>query len=178
MLLSALVMMVVGAASLGLWLSSRESAYKGFSDYLTQLAEQAATTIDPVLLEQIRRPEQLNDADYARAAAPLRRLRQAAPTIHYAYTFAREGETIHFVLDAADPHARTPSGQPEQTGVWEVYTHRNESMLQALGDAQTEGVATANLELGSDEWGIFMSGFATIRDAGGHELGAVGMDED
>src|SRR3569833_3562694 len=178
MLLSALVLMVVGAAILGLWLSSRESAYQGFSHHLTELAEEAATTIDPVLLAQIRRPEQLNDADYTRAVAPLRRLRQAVPTIHYAYTLAREGETIHFVLDAADPHARTPSGQPEQSGVWEVYPHRNESMLQALGDAHTRGVATANLEFGSDEWGIFMSGFAPNRDANGREIGAVGLDVD
>ena len=33
---------VVGAAILGLWLSSRESAYKGFSEHLTQLAEARA----------------------------------------------------------------------------------------------------------------------------------------
>ena len=142
------------------------------------MPKQAATTIDPVLLEQIRRPEQLNDADYTRAVAPLRRLRQAVPTIHYAYTIARVGDTIHFVLDAADPHARTRSGQPEQSGVWEVYPHRNESMLQALGDARTRGVATANMELGSDEWGIFMSGFAPIRDSRGREIGAVGLDVD
>ena len=178
MLMSALVLMVVGAAILGLWLSSRESAYQGFSDHLTQLAEEAATTIDPVLLEQIRRPEQLNDADYTRAVAPLRRLRQAIPTIHYAYTIARVGDTIHFVLDAADPHARTPTGQPEQSGVWEVYPHRNESMLQAVGDGKTPGVAAANMQLRSDEWGIFMSGFAPIRDSRGREIGAVGLDVD
>jgi diguanylate cyclase (GGDEF)-like protein/PAS domain S-box-containing protein len=178
MFLSALVLMVVGAAILGLWDSSRESAYQGFSDYLSELAEEAATTIDPVLLGQIRRPEQLNDADYTRAVAPLRRLRQAIPTIHYAYTFARVGDTIHFVLDSADPQARTPSGQPEQSGVWEVYPHRNTSMLQALGDAQTRAIATANLEIGSDEWGIFMSGFAPIRDSRGQVVGAVGLDVD
>jgi diguanylate cyclase (GGDEF)-like protein/PAS domain S-box-containing protein len=177
-LLSALMLVVVGAAILGLWLSSRESAYQGFSEYLTELAQEAATTIDPVLLARIRRPEQLNDADYARAVAPLRRLRQAVPKIHYAYTFARVGDTIHFVLDAADPHALTRSGQPEQSGVWEVYPHRNESMLQALGDAHTRGVATANMELNSDEWGIFMSGFAPIRDTHGRDIGAVGLDVD
>ena len=39
MLLSALVLIVVGAAILGLWLSSRQSAYEDFSDYLTELAQ-------------------------------------------------------------------------------------------------------------------------------------------
>lgn len=178
MLLSALVLMVVGAAILGLWVSSRASAYRGFSEYLTELAQEAATTIDPVLLQQIRRPEQLNDADYTRAVAPLRRLRQAVPKIRYAYTLARVGDTIHFVLDAADPDARTRSGQPEQSGVWEVYPHRNVSMLQALGDSRTRGVATANMELRSDEWGIFMAGFAPIRDSRGRDIGAVGLDVD
>ena len=178
MLLSALVLIVVGAAILGLWLTSRKSAFEAFSGHLIDLAEEAAAAIDPVFLEQIRRPEQLNDADYARAVAPLRRLRQAVPTIHYAYTIARVGDTIHFVLDAADPRARTRSGRLEQSGVWEVYPHRNQSMLQALGDVKTRGVATANMKLASDEWGIFLSGFAPIRDSGGREIGAVGLDVD
>ena len=178
MLLSALMLMVVGAAILGLWLSSRQAAFEGLREYLTELAREAATTIDPVLHEQIRRPEQLNDADYTRAVAPLRRLRHAVPTVHYAYTVVRVGDTIHFVLDAADPDVRTPSGHPDQSGVWEVYPQRSEAMWQSLGDGQTQGVATASTEIATDEWGTFMSGFAPIRDSRGQQIGAVGLDVD
>ena len=122
-ILSTTVLIVVGAAIFGLWLTSRQSAFQTFRAHLTELAQEASTTIDPVLHEQIRRPEQLNDPDYQRAVAPLRRICAAMPQIHYAYTFVRQHGSIHFVLDAADPTARTPDGHPEQSGVWELYKH-------------------------------------------------------
>ena len=178
MTLSALMLLVVGAGIFGLWRSSREAEFQGFRHHLIELAKAAASTIDPVLHERIRRPEQLNDADYNRAVAPLRRLRQALPTVHYVYTVVQVGGTIHFVLDAADPHARTPSGQPDQSGVWEVYPYRTEPMAQALGDGRTEGTAAASTELSSDAWGTFMTGLAPIRDLQGHQIGAVGLDVD
>jgi len=178
LLLSALVWVVVGAGILGLWLSSRDAALQAFRHHLIELAAEAATTIDPVLHEQIRRPGQLNDPDYTRAVAPLRRLRQALPTIRYAYTVVLVGDTIHFVLDAADPRARAGSGQPDQSGVWEVYPYRTQAMIEALGDGRTQGVATASTELTTDEWGSFMSGLAPIRDSRGRQIGAVGLDVD
>jgi diguanylate cyclase (GGDEF)-like protein/PAS domain S-box-containing protein len=178
MALSALMLLVVGAGIFGLWRSSREAEFQGFRHHLIELAKAAASTLDPVLHERIRRPEQLNDADYTRAVAPLRRLRQSLPTVHYVYTVVQVGGTIHFVLDAADPHARTPSGQPDQSGVWEVYPYRTEPMAQALGDVRTEGVATASTQLSSDAWGTFMTGLAPIRDLQGHQIGAVGLDVD
>lgn len=177
-ILSTVVLIVVGAAIMGLWMSSRESAFKDFRGRLIDLAEEAAVSIDPELHERIRRPEQLNDADYVRAVEPLRRIRRALPSIHYAYTIVQSGGQMHFVLDAADPNARTASGQPEQSGVWETYNHRTPAMTQALGDGRKEGVATASDRLRTDEWGTFMSGLAPIRDARGHQIGVVGLDVD
>jgi diguanylate cyclase (GGDEF)-like protein len=175
---STIMLIVVAAGILGLWLRSRTSAYEGFRERLVQLAAMAATTLDPALHAQIRRPEQLNDPDYVRAVAPLRRLRASVPTIHYIYTIVQEHGEIHFVLDAADPGARTPSGKADQSGVWEIYPHHTATLLRALGSERTPGVATASTRIATDEWGQFMSGLAPIRDARGRQIGAVGLDMD
>jgi hypothetical protein len=100
---TAAMLIVVGAGIFGLLVTSRTSAYQSFRNYLVGLAEAASTMVDPVLQNEIRRPEQLNDADYVRAVEPLRRLRRAVPDIHYVYTFTLDGHYVRFVLDAADP---------------------------------------------------------------------------
>jgi diguanylate cyclase (GGDEF)-like protein len=176
--LSAAMLLVVGAAIFGLWVTSRNSTYEDFRHYLTGLAETAATVVDPVLQNRIRRPDQLNDADYVRAVAPLRRLRYAVPDIHYVYTLVLEGSDVHFVLDAADPAIRNRLGRSDQSGVWEVYKFKSTAMMLALGAGGRNGVAAATTEPETDEWGTFMTGLAPIRDAAGHQIGAVGVDVD
>jgi len=177
-ILSTVVLIVVGAAIWGLWLSLRKSAFEDFRGRLIDLAQEAAVSIDPELHERIRRPEQQNDPDYVRAVEPLRRICRGVPSIHYAYTVVQVAGEIHFVLDAADPAARTPEGLPEQAAVWEVYKHHTPALIQALGDGRTPGVAAASDKLRADEWGTFMSGLAPIRDAHGHQIGVVGLDVD
>ena len=175
---SAAMLIVVAAGILGLWVSSRNSAYENLSHYLTGLAEAAATVVDPELQNKIRKPEQLNDADYLRAVEPLRRLRHAVPDIHYVYTLVLDGGAVHFVLDAADPNAKRAGGGPDQSGVWEVYEQRTPAMMLAFGDGRGSGVVSATTEPVTDDWGTFMTGFAPLRDAGGHQIGVVGVDVD
>ena len=61
------MLIVVAAGIFGLLVTSRTAAYQGLHHYLLSLAEVASTVVDPVLHNEIRRPEQLNDADYVRA---------------------------------------------------------------------------------------------------------------
>ena len=164
---SAVVLCVVGAATLGLWMSSRNSAYIGYRHYLISLAREASASVDPQLHNQIRRPEQLNDSDYVRAVEPLRRIRRAVPDIHYIYTLVQSGNQAHFVLDAADPTGRTSAGLPDQSGVWDVYAHTTPEQDLAFGDGVRPGVPAASFEPVTDEWGTFMTGFAPLRDAAG-----------
>jgi diguanylate cyclase (GGDEF)-like protein len=172
------MLIVVAAGIFGLLVTSRTAAYQGFRHYLVSLAEAASTMVDPVLQNEIRRPEQLNNADYARAVEPLRRLRRAVPDIHYVYTFTLDGRDVRFVLDAADPGAKSVGGVSDQSGVWEIYEHRSPAMMLALGDGHGPGVASATTEQVTDEWGTFMTGFAPIFDAGSHQIGVVGVDVD
>jgi diguanylate cyclase (GGDEF)-like protein len=176
--LSALILLVVGAGILGLWVTSRNSAYAGFGHELISLAQEAASQVDPQLHEQIRRPEQLNGPDYARAVEPLRRIRRAVPDIHYIYTLVLADGEAHFVLDAADPTTRSATGRLDQSGVWEVYNHPSSILTTALGDGVHAGAPIASLEPTSDEWGTWVTGFAPIRDAKGRQIAVLGVDVD
>jgi diguanylate cyclase (GGDEF)-like protein len=176
--LSALILLVVAAGILGLWMTSRNSAYAGFAHELISLAQEAAAQVDPQLHEQIRRPEQLNGPEYLRAVEPLRRIRKAVPDIHYVYTLVLADGEAHFVLDAADPTTRTATGQLDQSGVWEVYHHWSRDLAAALGDGEHAGVPVASVEPSTDEWGTWVTGFAPIRDAKGRQIAVLGVDVD
>jgi len=176
---SAAMLFVVAAGVLGLWVTSTNTARQDFRHYLIGLAQSAATVVDPTLHNELRRPEQLNNDDYLRAVEPLRRMRRAVPDIHYLYTFVRDHEGVHFVLDAADPGATNAAGQPDQSGVWELYQPRNPTLVAvALGDGIHVGKAGATDEPITDEWGTFMSGLAPVVDGQGHQVAVVGVDVD
>jgi diguanylate cyclase (GGDEF)-like protein/PAS domain S-box-containing protein len=175
---SVAMLVVVGAAILGLWLPSRNSLAQDYQHYLISLAKVAATLVDPQLHERIRRPEQLNDPDYRKAVEPLRRFRSSVPDIHYVYTLVRDGRDCRFVLDAADPAARSAAGKPEQSGVWENYGPPAAVLARAMGDSRRDGIPIASPEPATDAWGTFMSGFAPVRDASGRQIATIGVDVD
>ncbi len=176
--LSLAGLLLVGAGIFGLWVTSTRSIRENYHHYLIGLAQAAATLVDPALHASLRRADQRNDADYARAVEPLRRMRRSVADVHYIYTVERAGTAVHFVLDTADPGARTAGGIDDQAGVWEVYGHSDPAMQQALGSQAAPGVPAATDRSYGDQWGTFMTGWAPLRDASGRQYGAVGVDVD
>ena len=176
--LSLGALVVLAAGVIGLWASSTLTIRENYRHYLEGLAEAAATVVDPRLHDAIRRPEQLNDADYARAVAPLRRMRAAVPEAHYFFTVIRDGDRIRFVLDSGDPAGVNGAKVSDQAGVLDVYDGEHPALWEALGTDGTPGHAAANAEPVKDKWGMFMTGAAPLYDAAGHQIGAVGVDVD
>ncbi|MBS0422048.1 MAG: EAL domain-containing protein [Proteobacteria bacterium] len=176
--LVATMLLAVAAGVGGVWLGSKAAITANFRHYLTGLAQTAATLVDPELHELLRRPEQLNDAQYTRAVGPLRRMRKAVPDIHYLYTLVRDGSEVRFVLDAAEPGAKTATGSADQSGVWETYSHESPALQQALGRQGEPGQVASDEAPTSDEWGTFMTGLAPLRDRAGHQIGVIGVDVD
>jgi diguanylate cyclase (GGDEF)-like protein/PAS domain S-box-containing protein len=169
-------LLVVGAALFGLWSSSTHSIRENYRHYLIGLAEAAATLVDPVLHDKIRRPEQRNDPDYLRAVGPLRRMRKAVPDVHYIFTVIRDGSKIRFVLDSGEPKGFDGQAVDDQAGVLEVYDGPHPALWEALGSEGHPGHAAANQEPVRDKWDTFMTGAAPLRDADGRQIGAVGVD--
>ena len=169
---------VVSAGIAGLWFESRQSLTEDYRHHLIGLAQTAATLIDPVLHASIRRPEQQNGPEYRRAVAPLRRMRAALPEVHYIYTAVLDGNDVRFVLDAADPASSSNGTVSDQAQIWELYADAGPAMRAVLGSPGKAGVAVATDRLYVDQWGSFMSGLAPLLDAGGAQIGAVGVDVD
>ena len=176
--LSLGALVVLAAGVIGLWATSTVTIRENYQHYLVGLAESAATMVDPGLHDVIRRPEQRNDPDYARAVAPLRRIRAAVPDIHYVFTVIRDGNRIRFVLDSGDPAGVNGAEVDDQAGVLDVYDGDHPALWEALGTADAPGRPAANAEPVKDKWGTFMTGAAPLFDAGGHQIGAVGIDVD
>jgi len=173
---SLAALLVVGAAIFGLWATSTHSIQENYRHYLIGLAEVAATLVDPVLQDEIRRPEQRNDADYLRAIGPLRRMRKAVPDINYIFTVIRDGSQIRFVLDSGEPAGTNGQTVDDQAGVLEIYEGPHPALWEALGTEGHPGHAAANQEPVRDKWDTFMTGAAPLRAASGQQIGAVGVD--
>lgn len=168
-------LLAVGAGVLGLWIFATDSIRGNYRHYLVTVARAAALQLDPVLHGKIRDPAQLNNVDYQRAVAPLRRMSELSDDIHFIYTAVMDGDQIRFVLDAAESGDHDGDGVDDQAGVWEVYEDPDPVMLEALlGTAQGDAASTS--EPFEDKWGSFMSGYAPIIDADGKRIGVVGVD--
>ncbi|MDE2304455.1 MAG: EAL domain-containing protein [Gammaproteobacteria bacterium] len=176
--ISVATLVVVWTGLVGLSFAFRRTVEHDFRHHLVNLARMAAVEVDPVAHAELRNPGQLNGALYRRAVAPLRRLRKAVPEIHYLYTVVRDGSKVRFVLDAADPRIDRMRGVNDQSGVWQEYDGYDPAMQAALGDGVHRGVAGATEQPARDAWGRFMTGWAPLVDAAGHQYGALGVDVD
>jgi len=172
------VSIAVGAAVSGLWHSATTTVRENYREYLVQLATAAAVQVDPVAHAAIRRPEQDNSPEYRAAVEPLRRMRAAIPKIRYLYTLVRDGASVRFVLDSADPGDRDGDGVEDHSAVGELSVSPQTAKLEALGWNGQPGRPTATHRPYTDAWGTFMTGYAPILDAQGRQEGVVGVDLD
>jgi diguanylate cyclase (GGDEF)-like protein len=131
--------------------------------HLMAVAATGATQVDAQLHSQIRtRADESSDA-YRKIKATLVKVRDANPEIFYVYTMRRTSrkDIWEFVVDAdSDPsHVGDQyDGSPYP------------EMAKALYHP------AADWEPAEDQWGIWLSGYAPIRDEHGHVEAILGVD--
>jgi len=126
------VSIAVGAAISGLWHSATTTVRENYREYLVQLATAVAVQVDPVAHAAIRRPEQDNSPEYRAAVEPLQRMRAAIPKIRYMYTLIRDGDSVRFVLDSADPGDHDGDGVEDHSPVGELSVSPQTAKLEAV----------------------------------------------
>lgn len=134
-----------------------------------QLAAVAATISSQVNAEthyRIKTRGNESSSDYRKIRAILAAAKAANPKIRYVYTMRKTGKPgiLQFVVDA-----ETDSELMSHVGD-EFDAKKCPELLKSFTGA------TADKELTQDKWGIWLSGYAPIRDARGNVDAIVGLD--
>lgn len=151
--------------------TAQESLLDQIRNQIRQSATLAASEINPALHATLTRPEQMDGADYRRAATPLLLLRRAVPEIYYAYTLIPGPRGPRFVLDSSR-FVRNPGDTTPVARIGELYNEAPAAARTALSSGQV----TVSRDPYTDRWGTFLSSFAPFRDGSGRIAGVVGID--
>jgi diguanylate cyclase (GGDEF)-like protein len=157
-------------ASLALTLTAGVGAKHHLRDQLRHrlmaVAATGALLLDAEALARITRRSDESGLDYARVQGQLRSVRQANPGARYVYTMhpGRRGSDWTFGVDAEeDPklvsHVGDRYDASDTPEIWKAL----------------EG-PSADRELVQDEWGVWLSGYAPVRDGRGHTIAILGVD--
>jgi hypothetical protein len=144
-------------------------------DRLISVASNAVLTIDPQRVLEVPL-EETGDSSlaYQEIYDRLRAVKQANPFLKYVYIMAATDKPgiLQYVVDANPAPqvitAKTPRALPGDKYDASAFPE----MLRAYNGA------TADKKITADEWGVFLSGYAPIRDSGGKTLAILGVDVD
>lgn len=129
---------------------------------LMTLAQAGALEIDPSAHQSLQIGDE-NKPAYQEMREKLIKFQQATGVANiYTFRLDSKGQPI-FILDAATE---------ERAAIGDSY-----DLLPAM-KTTFAGQASADEEPLKDQWGIFLSGYAPIKDASGNTIGLLGVDED
>lgn len=114
--------------------------------------------------------EGVNDPRYAPIAEALLRIKKAAPSLTYIYTLSRTA-TPHSYQFIVDPEPKGPAMKDSGAYPGDRYDATAFPELEKGWDGPA-----ADRKLGRDEWGVFMSGYAPVRDKAGRTVAILGVD--
>jgi methyl-accepting chemotaxis protein len=134
------------------------------------IAATAAAMLDPDIHQKIRARSDQDTPDYKELEAELRRARDANRRrdlyVKYIYSmppYPHDPRTAEFVLDAEEEGVN-------KSNVGDIYKTTNPNYVVRFNDFQ------ADEEFVSDQWGLWLTANAPIRDARNETVGAVGVD--
>ncbi|MDP3791777.1 MAG: HD domain-containing protein [Candidatus Omnitrophota bacterium] len=148
-----------------------KSQMKQLREKLMVVAQMIALNIDTNSLLEIPLNEKgVNTAQYKKIESELMEIRSVSPSIAYIYVLAKTGKecVFKFMIDLR-PGRYTSDNPPAKPG--EEY---NCSLVPEMMRAFT--APSADTKLVKDKWGVFLSGYAPIRDDAGNSIAILGID--
>ena len=164
--LSHVLIVFVVAGSIGIYFysSAVNTLSQSVQERLKFTAALVSWTLDAQAIHHIRSEADVTDPVYIEVLGHLRALRRTNPDIAFLYVMRREGDRISFVVDSDETEAQALPGR--------VYTQELPNLSQGfLG-------VTADDEAYEDDWGVFLSGYAPIKNSIGEYLVGVDMRAD
>ena len=127
------------------------------------LAAQASTLIDPAAHALLRSRDDEESPEYLAMVAELRRFRESHPPIRFVTTFVTDGDHCMTVLD-------TGQTETEVSHIGDQWLAQDELAAVLAGQR-----AKANV-LNADDFGVWVTGTAPVRDGDGNVVAAVTVD--
>jgi len=147
------------------------SQFEQLRNRLMIIAQIAAVNVDVEKLQQIPlKKEGALTAPYKAVAQELAKIKDVVPALKYLYilTKTQKPQILKFVVDV-------PSDKPADSAILsypgeEYDAKRFPEMLKGFS------APAADRKLVSDQWGVFLSGYAPIRDKNGEAVAILGVD--
>jgi diguanylate cyclase (GGDEF)-like protein/excisionase family DNA binding protein len=130
---------------------------------VAKLAQQAAKLIDPVAHARLRKRPHEARPEYKAMVKALRTLRDNNPPVPFITSFAMAGDQCITVLDTGET-------EDEVSHLGDPWLPEDELTRVLAGEALVANV------LNADDFGVWVSGIAPLRDAQGTVVGAVSVD--
>lgn len=154
------VILVSGSIGTFFYLNAIDSLKSSLQVRLCNSAAFIAEALEGIDLQDIRTQADVTKESYNKNLALLRRLKDTNPDIAYLYIMRSENGKMTFVIDTDD--------SPLQAKPGKKYLINLPSMVEGFKRPSVDP------ELFSDEWGVFMSGYAPLEAKGGPYL--LGLD--
>jgi methyl-accepting chemotaxis protein len=158
------VILVSGSVGTFFYLNAMDGLLQSLRSRLQNSAALLSQSIDAHDLEQIRAPEDVQQAGYQDTLTKLRRMRRSNPDIAFLYIMRNDDGHISFVVDSDETERQALPGR--------VYPTVPELMQMGFHEASVD------VKPFTDEWGTFLSGYAPLRNGNGRYLVGIDMRAD
>lgn len=145
--------------------------FQQLRDKLMAISRTAALLIDADALIQVPlKKEGINSAQYKTIAKQLLEVKEVNPSIAYIYTMAKTSKPTIFQF-VVDPEPEPEAEEEASAYPGDEYdASRFPQMVKAFNGP------SADNQMQRDEWGVFLSGYAPIRNTKGEAVAILGVD--
>ena len=154
------VLLVSGSVGTFFYFNAIDSLMQSLRSRLQNSASLLSQSIDARELEVIRTPADIGQEAYLATLEKLRRLRRSNPDIAFLYIMRNVDDRVQFVVDSDETERQALPGREysDAPGLMQIGFHE-----PSVDDKPYR-----------DEWGVFLSGYAPLRNGQGRYL--VGLD--
>ena len=159
------VFLVSGSVGTFFYVRAMDNLMRSLQSRLQNSAALLSETLDARELAGVRTAADVDQAAYRDALEKVRRVRRTNPDIAFLYVMRRGDDgAVSFVVDSDETEAQAKPGQ--------AYADAMPEMLAGFHQPVVDD------ELYADEWGVFLSGYAPLRNGEGRYLVGIDMRAD
>ncbi len=158
------VLLVSGSVGTFFYINAIESLMRSLQSRLQNSAALLSQSIDARNLEAIRATSDIEKGAYLNTLEKLRRLRRSNPDIAFLYIMRKEAGRIAFVVDSDETENQALPGRE--------YENAPDLMQAGFHGPSVDDKPYR------DEWGVFLSGYAPLRNGEGRYLIGIDMRAD